>query len=117
MSAADFATVPIEVYRSPAISGGVVSDQAAHLDGLTMIAPMPVTSEPFLAYSIQSSRRTWETVVYADRDNVLPDIQDGDKIKDTENGQWYTVRGSNHWRRPEGCSFISLLLDEYKVTA
>lgn len=117
MSAADFATVPIEVYRSPAISGGIVTDQEMYLDDLFMVAPMPVSSEPFLAYTIQSNRRTWESAIYADRDNALPDIQDGDKIKDTENNQWYTVRGSNRWTRPWGGSHISLLLDEYKVTA
>lgn len=116
MSAMTLATLPIDVYRSPALSGGKVTDQGAHLTGLLMITPLPVSSETFLAYTIQSPRRTWETVVYADQDNVLPDIDDGDKIHDTLHDKWYTVRGANPWERPEGDSFIALLIDELKVT-
>lgn len=115
MSAEDMATLTISVYRSPGAVSSIITDQEAHLSDLLMIPPMPVTSEPFLAYAMQSKRRTWETAIFADADNVLPDVGDGDKI--TDGSAWYIVRGVQAWTRPGDLSFLSILLDEVTVSA
>lgn len=111
------ATINCETYRSPAPVSNIIGNQAASVTGLLMVPPFPVSSEPFLAYAMQSGRDSFETVIFANAStDVLPDIDEGDKLHDKDNSLWYIIRGVQEWSAP-GVSFLSLLVDKVMVAA
>lgn len=116
MSARDMATVNCETYRSPLPVSNIIGNQEANVADLLMIPRFPVSSEPFLAHSYQSVRDQFETAIFADAaTNVLPDIDEGDKLHDTDDDVWYIIRGVQEWIRTD-YSFLNLLLDLVRET-
>lgn len=115
MSASDAATVTASTKRSPAVSGGKVASPATHLASVLIVPLLPVGQDLIQEASLQNPREAKVTYVFADEDNVLPDITEGDLL--VVSGTEYLVNYVKEYPRPTVGSFLEILVLQRKVSA
>lgn len=115
MSASDSATVTASTKRPPTASGGKVGVPAMNLKSVAVVPLLPVGQDLIQEASLKNPREAKVTYAFADSDNVLPDIMEGDLL--VVSGTEYLVNYVKEYPRPEGGSFLEILLLQRKVAA
>lgn len=115
MSASDAATVTASTKRPPAVSGGKVGSPATNLTSLLIVPLLPVGQDLIQEASLQNPREAKVTYAFADSDNVLPDVAEGDLL--VVGGTEYLVNYVKEYPRPTVGSFLEILVLQRKVAA
>lgn len=108
MSASDSATITASTKRPPALSGGKVGSPATHLRSVAILPLLPASQELALEGQLRSAREGKMTFAFADGDNELPDILEGDLL--VVSGVEYPVKMVKEWERPETGSYLEILV-------
>ncbi|MCL4867757.1 MAG: hypothetical protein KJ063_02215 [Anaerolineae bacterium] len=112
MSASNLAGMIASSKRPPALSGGKVGSPLPHLAQVQIVPLLPVGAELVEEAQLKSAREGKMTYAFADDQNRLPDICEGDLLIIGEIE--YPVKMVKEWVRPDGGSFLELLLTEKK---
>jgi len=112
MSASDAATTTASTKRRPAVSGGKVGAPVTNLASLSVVPLLPVSAETRESVQLESPREAKETYAFADSNNTLPDVVEGDLL--VVSGTEYVIKGVAEYSRPSGGSFLHIVCEEQK---
>lgn len=116
MSAQDMATLPASTKRPPSAVGGKVSSPVTYLTDLLAVPLLPADSDLAEEGQLKNPREGKVSYIFpASGGNILPDIAEGDLlvIGSTE----YLIHLVKEWPRPDGGSFVEVLMTQRKVSA
>lgn len=114
MTASTIATVKASTKRTPPPSGGKVGAPITQLPTVYVAPLMPVNPETVNTDVLESPRTAKETFVFADHENVLPDIVEGDLL--VIGSVTYIIRTAPPWERPDTGSYLHLIVEEQIIT-
>jgi hypothetical protein len=114
MSASEAATLTASTKRPPAVSGGRVGSPTTKLPALFIVPLLPVGADLVEELQLQNPRELKETCAFANVNNVLPDVAEGDIL--TVAGVDYLVYYVKEYTRPSEGSFLHILVSLRKAT-
>lgn len=115
MSASDMATITASTKRPPAATGGKVGAPAAYLHSLVIVPLLPATADLVDEAQLKNPREGKMTYIFPSTGNTLPDIAEGDLL--VVSGVEYLIHMVKEWPRPDGGSFLEILVTQRKVAA